>query len=91
MNRTEYSKANYLLEKGIAKKHYSFDETGIIIINLELYNDPDNDEFCGYVGPGGVIEVTRNNTVWGFGHIRIDDNIVECGTTKFKIKRWEDE
>ena len=90
MKRTEYAKANRLLENGIAKKHYSFEQTGIIVINLEPCQDPDNDEFCGYVEPSDcAVKITRFNAVWGFGHIR-DNNIVECGKDKFKIKRWEE-
>ena len=88
---TEYSNANYLLEKGIAKKHRTFEETGIIVINLEPCQDPDNDEFCGYVGPGDcAVEITRSNNVWGYGHIEINDNIVKCGPNKFRIKKWEE-
>lgn len=91
MKRTEYLKANRLLENGIAKKHHSFDETGIIVINLEPCQDPDNDEFCGYVGPVDcAVEIIMFNVVWGYGYIRIDNNIVECGKDKFKIKRWEE-
>lgn len=91
MKYTEYSKANYLLENGVAKKHHTFEETGIIVINLEPCQDPDNDKFCGYVGPGDCwVEITRSNNVWGYGYIRINDNIVKCGANKFRIKRWEE-
>ena len=64
MKYTEFSKANRLLEKGVAKKHRTFDETGIIVINLEPCQGPDNDEFCGYVGPGDCwVEITRSKQV----------------------------
>ena len=90
---TEYAKANYLLEKGVAKKHRTFEETGLIVINLEPCQDPNNDEFCGYVGPGDCrVEIIRsNNNVRSYGYIKINDNIVKCGKDKFRIKKWEEE
>ena len=94
MKSANYEKATMLLEKGITKKHRTFDETGIIIINLEPCQDPDNDDFCGYIAPDEcAVEVTMRNTVWGFGHISNDNTIVDCSPIpiKFRIKKWEEE
>ena len=92
MKSVDYEKAMMLLEKGIAGKHRTFEQTGIIVINLEPCQDPDNDDFCGYIAPDEcAVEVTMRNSVWGFGHIRNDNTILDCGQIKFKIKRWEEE
>lgn len=91
MKSVDYEKATMLLEKGIAKKHYSFKQTGIIVINLVPENQTDNDDFCGYIAPDDcAVEITKNNRVWGYGYIMINDNIVKCGPVSFSIKKWEE-
>ena len=91
MMSVDYEKATMLLEKGIAKKHRTFEETGIIVINLVPENQMDNDDFCGYIAPDEcAVEITMRNSVWGFGHISKDNTIVDCGQIKFRIKRWEE-
>lgn len=91
MKSVDYEKAMMLLEKDIAAKHRTFEQTGIIVINLVPENQIDNDNFCGYIAPDEcAVEVTMRNSVWGYGHIRKDNTIVDCGLIKFKIKRWEE-
>lgn len=91
MMSVDYENAIMLLEKGVAKKHRTFERTEIIVINLVPENQIDNDDFCGYIAPDEcAVEVTMRNSVWGFGHIRKDNTIVDCGPIKFKIKRWEE-
>lgn len=91
MKSVDYEKAVMLLEKDIAAKHHSFEQTGIIVINLVPENQINNDNFCGYIAPDEcAVEVTMRNSVWGHGHIRKDNTIVDCGLIKFKIKRWEE-
>ena len=91
MMSVDYEKATMLLEKGVAKKHRTFEQSGIIVINLVPENQMDNDDFCGYIAPDEcAVEVTMRNTVWGFGHISKDNTIGDCGQIKFKIKRWEE-
>ena len=91
MRSVDYEKGTMLLEKSVAKKHRTFEQTGIIVINLVPENQMDNDDFCGYIAPDEcAVEVTMRNTVWGFGHIRKDNTIVDCGQIKFRIKKWEE-
>ena len=91
MKSVDYENGTMLLEKGVAKKHRTFEQTGIIVINLVPENQIDNDDFCGYIAPDErAVEVTMRNSVWGFGHIRNDNTILDCGPIKFKIKRWEE-
>lgn len=83
----DYEKALMLLEKGIAEKHHTFNDTGIITLNLEPY--PGNNDFVAYVDPvEQSVEVVMNNKVWGHGHIAEDNTVVNCGMRKFKIKNW---
>ena len=92
MMTLDYEKAMMLLEKGVAKKHRTFEQSGIIVINLVPENHMNNDDFCGYIAPDEcAVEVTMRNTVWGFGHINNDNTIVDCGAIKFRIKKWEEE
>lgn len=92
MMTLDYEKAMMLLEKGVAKKHRTFEQSGIIVINLVPENQIDNNDFCGYIAPDEcAVEVTMRNSVWGFGHIRKDNTIVDCGQIKFRIKKWEEE
>ena len=61
-----YNRACALLEKGVAEKHYSFTQTGIIILDL-------GGKYCGYIGPQDkAVEVTCENQVCAYGNISED-------------------
>lgn len=66
---TEYEKA---IKTGMAEEHYSFKDTGIVILNL-------GEDFCGYVYPDQkTVEVTHGNQVVWYGNISDDLKSVEC-------------
>lgn len=82
---TNYEKAVKLLNKGIAKPHYTYEKgTDIIVINLR-------DNLCGYAYPKeDTIEiVNRNEVVW---HGNISDDLTEITGTRNnhqeKILAW---
>ena len=91
MKSVDYEKAMMLLEKGIARKYRTFEQNGVIVINLAPENQMDNDDFYGFIVPNKcAVKVTMKNNLWGFGHISKDNTIVDCGQIKFRIKRWEE-
>ena len=55
----EYEKAEKLLANGVAEKHYSYDKTGILILDL-------GGNYCGYIGPDDkTVKVTLDNQdIW---------------------------
>lgn len=76
----EYEKAEKLLANGLAEKHYSYDKTGILIMDL-------GGNYCGYIGPDdNTVEVTRNNQV--FCHGTISDDLTSVLGTRHN---WEAE
>lgn len=75
-----YNRAYALLEKGVAEKHYSFDQTGIITLDL-------GGEYCGYIGPRDkTVEVTRGNQVCAYGNI--SDDLMKVEGTRHN-REWE--
>ena len=83
--RTEnYNRAYALLEKGVAEKHYSFTQTGIITLNL-------GGKYCGYIGPQDkAVEVTYENQVYAYGNIS-DDLLKVEGTRhncEWAVRAW---
>lgn len=64
--KTTYEKALSLLDEGIADKHQTYPDTGIIVINL-------GKNFCGYVFPDQkYVEVAEDNTLFCYGTISDD-------------------
>jgi hypothetical protein len=71
--KTNYNKALELLNMGRAQKHYSYDDTGIITIDLDGNR-------CGYADPNkSYIEITYGNTLVWYGNIS-DDKKTITGT-----------
>ena len=76
----EYEKAEKLLANGVAEKHYSYDKTGILILDL-------GGNYCGYIGPDDkTVEVTCNTQV--FCHGTISDDLAKVMGTRHN---WEAE
>ena len=65
-----YKKALELVKKGIAKKHYTFENTGYIFIDL-------GEKWGGYISPKNeYVDVTINNVHVGHGDIDLDKMMV---------------
>ena len=63
---TNYEKALELVKKGIAKKHFTFKDTGCIFIDL-------GGRWGGYILPkDGYIDVAINNVHVAHGNIDLD-------------------
>ena len=61
-----YEKAVELMNKGIAKKHYTFKNTGYIVIDL-------GENCVGYISPKNrYVDVAENNVHIGHGDIDLD-------------------
>lgn len=68
-----YEKARTLLASGIAEKHYTYDQTGIISMNL-------GGKYWGYVGSGRADEyvvVCKDNSVQFYGNVSDDLRCVD--------------
>ena len=63
---TNYEKALKLVDKGFARKHSTFKDTGYIFIDL-------GGRWGGYISPReGFVEVVLNNVHVGNGNIDLD-------------------
>ena len=74
---TNYEKAQVLLNAGIAKKHYTFDKTGCIVIDL-------CGTYAGFIQPHvslGIIDLVNMSVLDTSNRHRYDR----------PIKKWEDE
>lgn len=87
---TNYEKAQELLNKGIAKKHYSFDsgKTGCIIIDL-------GGEFVGFISSyDKFVDVAQCGEHVSYGVIDLGDMMVldisNRNRYNLPIKKWED-
>ena len=71
------------------KKHYSFEETGCISLNLQCKRLPYNDEFCAHVFPDSTIEIVNNGRYFAKG-IYLCSGIIETSRhiDTFKIIPW---
>ena len=88
---TNYEKAQELLNKGIAKKHYTFDsgKTGCILIDL-------CGSFVGFISKyDKFVDVAQGGVHVSYGNIDLDNMIVfdMSNRDKYnrKIKKWENE
>ena len=78
-----YELAKKLVEKGIAEKHNTFNDTGIIIIDL-------GGVYCGYADPcKKYIEITgASNSVVNRGNITDDlTQVIGAGRT-YNVQAW---
>lgn len=86
---TNYEKALELLNRGIAKKHYTFDsrKTGCIVINL-------GGSFVGFISPyDKFVDVAQGGEHVSYGVIDLEHMIVLDISNRHRynlpIKKWE--
>lgn len=87
---TNYEKALVLLNRGIAKKHYTFDnkKTGCIVIDL-------GGSFVGFISPyDKFVDVAQGGEHVSYGVIDLEDMTVLDSSNRHRynlpIKKWED-
>ena len=87
---TNYDKATLLLNKGIAKKHYTFESghTGCIVIDL-------GGSFVGFISLYDIfVDVTQCGEHVSYGAIDLEDMMVLDISNRHRynlpIKKWED-
>lgn len=87
---TNYEKAKVLLNKGIAKKHYTFDsgKTGCIVIDL-------GGSFVGFISPHDkFVDVAQGGVHVSYGNIDLENMMVLDTSNRHRynlpIKKWED-
>lgn len=81
-----YEKTMVLLNSCIARKHYTFNDTGYICIEL-------SDEYCGYISPFcNYVEITDGGVHLGYGNIDLDNMMVLDTANRHRyvrlIKKW---
>lgn len=86
---TNYEKACKLLNMGVAKKHYTYDETRCIVLDL-------GGIYAGYISPiNKYVEVGTLGSHVFFGNIDLDRMSVLDTSNRHRydrpIKKWEDE
>lgn len=88
---TNYEKALELLNSGIARKHYTFDngKTGCIVIDLGL-------SFVGFISPyDKFVDVAKREEHVSYGVIDLEDMMVLDISNRhrynLRINKWEDE
>lgn len=86
---TNYEKALELLNRGIARKHYTFDsgKTGCIVIDLG--------SFVGFISPyDKFVDVAQGGEHVSYGVIDLEDmtvlDISNRPRYNLPIKKWED-
>ena len=87
---TNYEKALELLNRGIAKKHYTFDnvKTGCIVIDLD-------GSFVGFISPyDKFVDVAQVGEHVSYGDIDLEDMMVldisNRNRYNLHINKWED-
>ena len=87
---TNYEKAMHLLNEGIAKKHYTFDngKTGCIVIDL-------GGSFVGFISPyDKFVDVAQDGEHVSYGVIDLEDMMVLDKSNRnrynLSIKKWGD-
>jgi hypothetical protein len=85
---TNYEKACKLLNMGVAKKHYTFVQTGSIVLDL-------GDTYDGYISPTDkYVDVVSNGSHDFLGNIDLEDMMVHVISNRYRynlpIKKWED-
>lgn len=86
---TNYEKAMQLLNDGIAEKHYTFDKTGYIVIDL-------GGTYVGFIQPSyKYVDVASCGTHVSYGIIDLEDMMVLDTSNRHRynlpIKKWEEE
>lgn len=86
---TNYEKAQELLKKGIAKKHYTFVQTGCIVLDL-------GGVYAGFISPEDkYVDVTSIGSHDFFGNVELENMMVHDVSNRdsydLPIKKWEDE
>lgn len=87
---TNYEKAQELLKKGIAKKHYTYEsgKTGCIVIDL-------GGSFVGFISKyDKLVDVAQGGEHISYGAIDLENMMVldisNRNRYNFPIKKWED-
>lgn len=85
---TNYEKASQLLNDGIAKKHYTFAETGCIVLDL-------GGVYAGFISAiDKYVDVASIGSHDFFGNIDLEDMMVLDVSNRHRynlpIKKWED-
>lgn len=85
---TNYEKAQALLDSGVAKKHYTFSQTGCIVLDL-------GGVYAGYISPVDKhVDVASIGSHDFFGNIDLDKMTVLDASNRHnydrQIKKWED-
>ena len=87
---TNYEKALQLLNEGIARKHYTFDnvKTGCIVIDL-------GGSLVGFISPSDkFVDVAQGGEHVSYGVIDLEDMMVLDTSNRHRynlpIKKWED-
>ena len=84
---TNYGKALDLLDRDIARKHYTFGDTGYISLDL-------GGSYVGYISPRDIyVDVAQNGIHAGHGDIDLDRMMVTDASNRSyydrPIKKWE--
>lgn len=84
---SNYKKAMALLNEGIAKKHYTFKDTGYISLDL-------GGAYVGYISPRDkYVDVAKNGEHVGYGNIDLEKLMVLDTSNRYRcdhpIKKWE--
>lgn len=85
---TNYEKSQALLDAGVAKKHYTFSQTGCIVLDL-------GDVYAGYILPKDkYVDVASIGSHDFFGNIDLEKMMVHDVSNRDSynrhIKKWED-
>ena len=76
---TNYELALELLDRGMADKHHTFNDTGYIVINL-------GGAYGGYISPNDKnVEITKHNEHIGYGIIDMDKMVVHDTANRFEL------
>lgn len=76
---TNYELALELLDRGMADKHHTFNDTGYIVINL-------GGAYGGYISPNDKnVEITKHNEHIGCGVIDMDKMVVHDTANRFEL------
>lgn len=75
---TNYEMALELLNRGMADKHHTFNDTGYLIIDL-------GGPYGGYISPNDKnVEITKYNEHIGYGVIDMDKMVVHDTANRFE-------
>ena len=78
-----YERALELVNKGIARRHHTFDATGYITLDL-------GGEFVGYISPKDVnVDIAEDNTHIDYGYIDLEKMEVVCRRDSYPIEKWK--